>query len=117
MFGTLINILYWAVNSIFGGISGGIQWTVDSVVYMWNVFWLAVQDSISNFASWAFGLLPPEVAGFFDLAANPAWGYLADVSAIVPVYGWIALAGSVYGVCGGIRLVRWIIGFVPTIEG
>jgi len=113
----LFNWISYAVSTALNFLRGGFQKTLDWIATLWNLFFEGLYAAFEGFVQWMVSLLPPEMVGFFDFSSNPAWQWIGDVSQIVPVGAWLALAGSVYGVCGGIRLVRWIIGFVPTVEG
>ena len=106
--GTLITAIYdflaWLMSAPWSLVVALGQWVEDFVTV-----------SIPNIA-WA--LLPSGVVEF--LSSLPASGIDTIIQSVTWFFPFWVIAGiyiNAYALCGGIRLVRFIIGWVPTIEG
>ena len=81
--------------------------------------WAWVREFIADeILPWAIGLIPPEVIDVLDgLNIAQLASIIEDVAWILPFWTALGVYVIAYGVCGGIRLIRWILAFIPTIGG
>ncbi len=89
-------------------------WRLSVELIEWAVEF--VTESIVNVA---YGLLPTGVADYIADTVQ-----IREISSLVqtatwwiPVFGILAIYIQAYTLAATIRLVRWIIGLIPTIEG
>lgn len=102
------------------------QWIID----IWNKFvqWLdyifeQILGFISSIVDWAVNMLVSMLPSSFT---DGSW-FSFDVSGlamltdsllyIFPVGAMIGVIIATWTLVGAIRIIRWIIGFVPTVEG
>jgi hypothetical protein len=84
---------------------------------------LALYAFVRQFVSetvipWAMAKIPPELLDVVDAVDMSTLADLvSDVAWIVPIYACLAIQAAAFSVAGGIRLVRWILAFIPTIGG
>lgn len=103
------DILAWVLDQIFALISLVMDWLGD-----------LFDAIVSQLADWAIAALPQGLVDYVN--ANP-WNdsaiisYIDNVAWFVPVYEVGGVILTTVGFVATIRLVRWIIGLVPTIEG
>lgn len=72
----------------------------------------------SSFASWGISRLPQSVINFLN--SDPftiMLDFIGDITYFMPIYGMFGIIATVLGLLAIIRLIRWIIGLIPTIEG
>lgn len=63
-------------------------------------------------------LIPQSVIDFLNSNAFAfITDFIGDVTYFIPIYGIFGIIGTTIGIVAVIRLLRWAIGFVPTIEG
>ncbi|GEM_PF-4460296 len=64
-------------------------------------------------------LLPDGIVNYFtdtiDVAALAS--IVADVTWIIPFWGVMAIYVNCYALIASVRLIRWVLAFVPTIGG
>lgn len=100
-----------------GRVGAWVHWAVDHVnslwgeVITWGVAWLtAVRD-------WLLTQMPPEVVSWLNQHPWESWySYLDDVAWILPVYGALGIILTTYTLVGAVRLVRWVVGCIPTLN-
>lgn len=86
----------------------------DALAVVWN--WIT--QMISSGVDVLLGLLPAELVATMQQAPWDQWGQYWDlVSYFVPVYGIVAILGGAYSVVGGLRLVKLVVSFIPTVGG
>lgn len=65
-----------------------------------------------------YALLPDGAAEFLrDIDISQIADIVEPVTWFVPFWALVTLYLHTYALAAGIRFVRWIIGFIPTIEG
>jgi len=93
---------------------------------IWNWITGIVQDVIQAFLTVpaklldaAINLLPPGLVDYFTSTIDVPFiaSAVLDVTWILPFWGVMAIYMNVYGLIAGVRLIRWILAFVPTIGG
>ena len=101
-------------------------WLVDSildVVYTWPALlldWLLALclDAFDRLLAWADLLLPSELVSSFDAIPWASMSpYLDAVTWLFPIDSMLGIAFAAYATAGALRLIRWVLAFVPTIGG
>lgn len=113
IFNSLISFFGW----IFGAASTTLDWLGNTLISVWQAIWDGLTASLIDLANWAIGLLPEQWQTIFDFSESPTWSFIGDFWVLLPVAYLLQYAVVIYSAAGAIRVVRWIIGFVPTIEG
>lgn len=109
----------WAVGLIVRGISQSVSWLADlfwQVLGWWFDVILAVWEWLpfsDPFEEW---LLGTDMQSMLDHAIQ-LMRVIDLVLWLFPVAGVALLYTGTYGVCATIRLVRWVLAFMPTIGG
>jgi hypothetical protein len=106
----------WLFTGFFEVMKQALYWSRDLLDSLWTTIWAAFGSMLYDVIQWMISLLPESVAAVMtqNLGGNGVVSYLALVGWFVPVGLLCGIYGSTWGVCGSIRLVRWIISFVPT---
>ena len=100
---------------IWGGVTAVWDAFVCALIAVWDAVLQAVAALFSELWAWAQSMIP---AGWFDvvdLDMATVGGYFSDVSWILPVREVFTLVAATYAIVITLRVVRWALGFVPTI--
>ena len=120
-----IDLFVW----MFGWIWDLMGWVWDSVIlpvvaWFGNMFMEILEWHLEvlgwclkQFVEWLCSILPIPPYEELVQAFETLSGYMADINYFVPIYTIFHLWLAFFAVRMGIRGVRWIIGFIPTIEG
>ncbi len=54
---------------------------------------------------------------FSDLNIDLFESLIYDVAWILPVWTILTMYALIYAACGAVRIIRWILAFIPTIGG
>ena len=92
------------------------------ITYPWTLI-VDLLDWIVNFVTVtlplvAWRMLPDGIADFVgSINTTEIQSMIDTVTWFIPFWAIAVIYVNAYALAGGIRLVRYIIGFVPTIEG
>ena len=67
---------------------------------------------------WAIELLPDEIGSFFE-SVDWAWftDFIQDATWIIPLWSILGIYSTALGLAFSVRLIRWVLAFIPTIGG
>lgn len=134
----LVDSLAYLWNEGFGWLASAFTWLWDLIRASVVAIWALIEGSFS----WSVSLLPDGWADYFNLGRDldpstpgvQGWGYyfssngvagsggssvltyIADIGWILPVPSMVAIIVGAYATTGLIRLVRWALSFVPTLN-
>jgi hypothetical protein len=108
----------FAVNALFAVIAWLWARIADALGFVWSMVVAAIQEVVSG----VYALLEPYLGTYLQPAIDAVpwatvWGYCIDVAWILPLREWMVVVLATYAASASIRLVRFVIGWIPTIEG
>ena len=107
LLGFLADWLAWMVAFIYGTLAAIWGLVLDGVLAVFT----AVMSKLGAYApEWA-----GQLTGYLPWSTLQA--YWADVCWILPVRQLLVIVFAALSTSAGIRLTRWLIGLIPTIEG
>ncbi len=108
----------WGAQQVSNGIGQVVEWLAAMLWSVLEWFWSMIERLMY--------LLPNPFAGewLLKLDWEPLIGHAIALMQVVDLVLWVFPVGgvaifylAVYALCGSIRLVRWVLAFVPTIGG
>lgn len=101
------------------------QFIADLVAYVLGIVWDAIAPLLGYVVSlftamhvWAYSQLPQS---WRDTIEGIPWasivGYYEDVAWILPITEVLAIIFVVFNVTAYMRLIRWVLGLIPTVGG
>lgn len=109
----LRDLLWWIVGWLYTLVGTFNAYIEALFADFFDAIMDAVYNGIDAVIDWAFDSLP-DLSGYFDFSALA--GYLSDVAWILPIRQSMILVAGVYGCIFTIRVVRWVLGVIPTLN-
>lgn len=99
-------------TAIFDFLIGG-PWRFIKDLIQW------IQDLITvHLVNAVWHMLPPELADYLnDIDLSALAGIVEPVTWFIPIWAILVIYFSAYSMAAAIRITRFVIGFVPTVEG
>lgn len=81
--------------------------------------WAWIREMITEaFIPWLVESMPENLRSFFEgLDIAGIASMVQDITWLLPVWGSLGIMATAYAICGGVRLVRWVLAAIPTIGG
>jgi hypothetical protein len=125
MFEGMMNFLATLFGGVFKGLLLTVEWFQGGIEFVWESIgkaWLWLKGILlelwSEVLPYIMNALPEgareRIEGIPWAEVVSAW---SDVAWIIPLEESLAIISATFTVVGVIRLIRHIIGWVPTIEG
>lgn len=106
------------------------RWLLNVIGNILDFFTVTLWGTLLDFFEWVkqlvtetlpnivFAMLPDGAAEYLqDIDLQALYNITEPITWWIPIWTLITIYLAAYGLAGGIRLVRFIIGWIPTIEG
>lgn len=83
-----------------------------------DAFFARIFEEANRVATWAFQQLPPDLRDALEAIDFSVFGDGLEIAQyLFPCVECLLVISGAYIAAGSIRLVRWVLAFVPTIGG
>ena len=114
MLDMLVNVVNYLLESLLGYLADFFAWMWDWVVYWFKEAFATISQYLLDLAEQnGIEIDPADLIDRMDTFAN----LLDSVNYWLPIKVVFGIFAAEWAVRLSMRFVRWIIGFIPTIEG